>query len=336
MGFHYVQLFVCGGMMKKILFIATGGTIACADSAEGLAPKVSARGLLDALPELSGLCAVEAVEPLALDSTDMRPSDWVGLARTVQDAYGDYDGFVISHGTDTLAYGAAALSCLIRHSAKPIVMTGSQKPFSETGSDAPRNLLDAFGTACETASGVMVTFGGRIISGQSAVKVHTKELDAFRSVNAPQLGTAENGSIIWHEPHFEDGAPVFFSRLDSSVMLIKMTPAMPPQLLEFAAEHCRALVIECFGMGGIPDYGAAEYESGLARLAMAGVQVIAATQVWRGGCDLSVYEVGRRMQKYGVIEAGGMTSELAVMKAMWALAYSAGSEDFRELFCRGI
>lgn len=322
--------------MKKILFVATGGTIACADTAEGLAPRFSAESLLDAVPEIGELCSVEAVQPFSLDSTDMRPTDWVSLAGVIQRAYSDYDGFVIAHGTDTLAYGAAALSCLIQHSAKPIVMTGSQKPLMERNSDAARNLVDAFGTACDEASGVMVVFGGRIIGGQSAVKVHTTEFDAFRSINAPQLGTAENGAVTWHEPHYEDGAPVFFSRLDSAAMLIKMTPAMPPQLLEFAAEHCRALIIESFGMGGMPDYGEAEYESRLGQLAMAGVQVIVTTQVQRGGCDLSVYEVGRRLQKYGVIEAGSMTSEFALIKAMWALAYSADSSDFRELFCRSI
>lgn len=336
MVFPCVQPLVCGGKMKKILFVATGGTIACADTAEGLAPRFSAESLLSAVPQIGGLCRVEAVQPFALDSTDMRPSSWVQLAGTIQNAYNDYDGFVIAHGTDTLAYGAAALSCLIQHSAKPIVLTGSQNPLAQVGSDAPRNLLDAFKTACCEASGVMVVFGGRIISGQSAVKVHTTEFDAFRSINAPQLGTAENGRITWHEPHFEEGAPVFFSRLDSAVMLIKMTPAMPPQLLEFAAEHCRAVIIECFGMGGMPDYGAAEYESRLGTLAMSGVQVIITTQVQQGGCDLAVYEVGRRIQKYGVLEAGGMTSEFALMKAMWALAYSADSSDFSELFCRSI
>lgn len=322
--------------MKKILFVATGGTIACAGTAEGLAPRFSAESLLDAVPKIGELCEVDAVQPFSLDSTDMRPSDWVSLAGVIQRAYSDYDGFVIAHGTDTLAYGAAALSCLIQHSAKPIVMTGSQKPLMERNSDAARNLVDAFGAACEEASGVMVVFGGRIIGGQSAVKVHTTDFDAFRSINAPQLGTAENGAVTWHESHYEDGAPVFFSRLDSAAMLLKMTPAMPPQLLEFAAEHCRALIIESFGMGGMPDYGEAEYESRLGQLAISGVQVIVTTQVQQGCCDLSVYEVGRRLRKYGVIEAGGMTSEFALIKAMWALAYSADSSDFRELFCRSI
>ncbi|MGN0650495.1 MAG: asparaginase [Oscillospiraceae bacterium] len=322
--------------MKKILFIATGGTIACADTAEGLSPRVSAQSLLDAVPEIGKLCSVDAVQPFSLDSTDLRPSDWAALAGEIHRAYGDYDGFVIAHGTDTMAYGAAALSCLIQRSTKPIVLTGSQKPLTDSDSDAARNLRDAFGVACDETSGVMVVFGGRIIGGQSAVKVHTTDFDAFRSINAPQLGTVSNGVITWHEPHCEDGAPVFFTRLDSSAMLIKLTPAMPPQLLEFAAEHCRALIIECFGMGGIPDYGAAEYESRIGNLAMAGVQVIVTTQVQRGGCGLEVYEVGRRLQKYGVIEAGTMTSEFALMKAMWALAYSADSNDFRELFCREI
>lgn len=320
--------------MKKILFIATGGTIACTAEQGGLTPKISAGELLSAVPALNGMCEIEAIQPFSLDSTDMRPSNWVRLAQEIKEHYSDFDGFVIAHGTDTLAYAAAALSCLIRNSPKPIVITGSQKPLAQNGSDAPRNLLDAFAVACSECSGVMAVFGGRIIRGSSAVKIHTTDFDAFRSINAPQLGTIDGGAVNWLEPHFSEGAPVFFSRLDSAVALIKLTPAMPPELLDFAAEHCRVLVLEGFGMGGIPDYGGAEYESRLGRLVMAGVQIIAATQVICGGSNLSVYGVGARLKKFGVIEAGGMTTEFAVMKAMWALAYSTGSEDFRELFCR--
>lgn len=323
--------------MKKILFIATGGTIACEETAAGLAPEISAAQLLAVLPKLDGLCEISTTQLFNLDSTNMSPHEWTELAVEIQRNYSDYDGFVISHGTDTLAYAAAALSCLIQSSAKPIILTGSQLPMGADGSDAPRNLYDAFLTACSGLCGIAVVFNGHIIDGRCAKKVHTRAFDAFRSMGREDIGTVKDGCVTLLEEQDADVAPIFFNRMDSAVSVVKLIPGLDPAILDFAAQSGRAVIIEGFGTGGIPDYGSREFEQKIAELTLSGVIVIMTTQVPEGGCDMSLYEVGREVQKkYRIIEAKRMTTELAVMKAMWALAFAYSAEDFKALFEREI
>ncbi len=323
--------------MKKILFIATGGTIACAKTEKGLTPEMNGKELLNSIPDLSGKCEVAAIQLFNLDSTNMSPKEWTELAVEIQRNYENYDGFVVAHGTDTLAYGAAALSCLIQNSGKPIVITGSQLPMGEENSDAPKNLYDAFLTACSELCGVAVVFCGRIIDGRVAKKINTRNFDAFHSMGTEDIGKIDNEEVTLFKEFDRDTAPVFFNRMDTAVSLIKLIPALDPTILDFAAEKSRVLIIEGFGTGGFPDYGSKAFELKIAELVMNGVIVIMHTQVLEGGCDMSLYKVGRDVCKlYGIIEAKKMTTEMAVMKAMWALAYSYNREDLEELFLREV
>ncbi len=323
--------------MKRILFIGTGGTIACESTENGLTPEASCNELLRAVPELQNICEVNAVQLFNLDSTNMSPTEWIRLAAEIQRAYDDYDGFVVAHGTDTLAYCAASLSCLIQCSRKPIAVTGSQFPMGAENSDAPRNLLDAFRAACSELCGVAVVFCGRIIDGLHAKKIHTRSFDAFHSIDADDIGRIEDGKITLYKVFDKDTAPIFFNRLQPSVVLITLTPALDPCILDFAAEKAQVLIIDGFGTGGLPDYGNKAFEAKIAELVMNGVIIIMHTQVLEGGCDMSLYEVGRNAcKRYGIIEAKKMTAECAVIKAMWALAYSYGREDFEGLFLRKI
>ena len=261
------------------------------------------------------------------------------MAELISARYSEYDGFVIAHGTDNLAYGAAALSCMIQGSGKPIVLTGSQQPMGAEDTDAKRNLYDAFCVAEDgSLGGVVVVFGGRIIDGRSAAKVHTWRYDAFCSINREQLGTVENGAVTLGDGAAEftshGGAPLFLCRMDTAVGLVKLVPAMSPAALDYAAEHCRVLIIEGYGMGGIPNSPESGIAERLRELILGGVIVVMTTQVREGGCDTSHYEVGQAAQACGVISAGQMTSEYAVMRAMWALAYANSTEDFKALFLR--
>lgn len=316
--------------MKKLLLIATGGTIASGDSGGGLTPEVSAEKLLSGV-KLTDV-EVHAVQPFALDSTNLTPQHWTEAAKLIRDNWQDYDGFVITHGTDTMAYGAAALSCLIQDAGKPIVMTGSQLPMSDPDTDARRNLSDAFLCAERGRAGVWVCFCGRVIAGNAARKVHTRDFDAFRGFTPEDEFTVED--FLTEEPP-EDCCTVFYNRLDSSAAVLKLTPGISAEMVREMGTHVRALIIEGFGMGGVPDYGNGELLQALLELTACGVRVIMTTQVFQGGCDLSVYEVGRSAQQAGIIAAEGMTTEYAVMRAMWALAYSYSAEDFRELFLGG-
>ena len=142
--------------MKKILFLATGGTIASRPSAAGgLAPAITSQELLSFVPELAQLCQIDAVQLCSLDSTNVGPEQWLSMVVTIRDAYDRYDGFVIAHGTDTMSYTAAALSYLIQNSAKPVVLTGSQKSIYNRDTDARNNLYRAFLYACGAQKGTL-------------------------------------------------------------------------------------------------------------------------------------------------------------------------------------
>lgn len=313
--------------MKKLMFIATGGTIASGDSGGGLTPEVSAEELLSGIRVTDA--EVHAVQPFALDSTNLTPQHWTELAALIRDCWQDYDGFVVTHGTDTMAYGAAALSCLIQDAGKPIILTGSQLPMGDPDTDARRNLTDAFLCAQRGRAGVWVSFCGRVIAGNAARKVHTRDFDAFRGFTPEDEFTTE-GFLTDAAP--DEVCTAFYNRLDPSVAVLKLTPGISAEMVREMGTFVRALVIEGFGMGGVPDYGDSGLAQALLELSACGVRVIMTTQVFQGGCDLSVYEVGQSAQRAGAIPAEGMTTEYAVMRAMWALANSYDLENFRWLF----
>ncbi len=313
--------------MKKLMFIATGGTIASGDSGGGLTPEASAEELLSGIRVTDA--EVHAVQPFALDSTNLTPQHWTELAVLIRDCWQDYDGFVVTHGTDTMAYGAAALSCLIQDAGKPIILTGSQLPMSDPDTDARRNLTDAFLCAQRGRAGVWVSFCGRVIAGNAARKVHTRDFDAFRGFTPEDEFTTE-GFLTDAAP--DEVCTAFYNRLDPSVAVLKLTPGISAEMVREMGTFVRALVIEGFGMGGVPDYGDSGLAQALLELSACGVRVIMTTQVFQGGCDLSVYEVGQSAQRAGAIPAEGMTTEYAVMRAMWALANSYDLENFRWLF----
>ena len=156
--------------MKKILLIATGGTIASHSGAEGLIPKMAAEELLKSVPEVFDFCQPSAIQIYNIDSTNVTPDHWIRLATTIKENYDAYDGFVVCHGTDTMAYTAAALSYLIQNSKKPIVLTGSQKPIGEDNTDGKINLYSSFVYAAdERSQGVVIVFDGKVIAGKGVI-----------------------------------------------------------------------------------------------------------------------------------------------------------------------
>ena len=191
--------------MKNILMIGTGGTIASGQTAEGLAPELDPLQLLRDTPRVAQLCRVDCLQLYSLDSTNIRPCHWLGLARAIRERYDRYDGFVISHGTDTMAYTAAALSYLIQDCPKPIVLTGAQKPIWYDGTDSKRNLTDAFLYACRGCGGVQIVFNGKVILGTRARKTCSKSFQAFSSVNYPDLAVLQDERLLHHIPAVQEG-----------------------------------------------------------------------------------------------------------------------------------
>lgn len=315
---------------KRILFIGTGGTIASELSGGSLSPALGAAQLLHLVPEVFRLCDPDAVQLFELDSTDICPEHWLRIAETIIDAYDRYDGFVIAHGTDTMAYTASALSYLIQNSSKPIVLTGAQKPIGFETTDSKQNLADSFLCAASGMAGVLVVFGGQVLLGTRARKTRSKSFSAFSSPNYPPLATIQNGRLTrFFDP--TEGDPHFYHALDSSVGLLKLTPGTDVELLDFMLERYHALVIESFGVGGLPNREG-RFRAAIRRATEAGKLVALTTQVPSEGTDLSVYEVGSGLTDMGVLEAFDMTPEACFTKLMWLLACASDTESRRRLF----
>ena len=312
--------------MKSILVIATGGTIASAEEGSGLAPALTGEQLVTFVPEVAQVCRVEVSQVMNVDSTNMRPQGWLAIAAEVRRRYDDFDGFAVLHGTDTLAYTAAGLSYLVQGSPKPVVLTGSQLPMGDPGTDGKRNLLDAVRVACDdAAAGVMVVFGGKVILGTAARKVRTRSFEAFDSLNVPDLGYVRDGRVEWADGAEAGGAASgvrFYDALNPRVAVLKITPGMDALVIDALRSVCDALVVEAFGLGGIPEY------DGITKTLLAwvdaGKTLVMTTQCPYEGADLSVYEVGRAFcDRPGVLMGGSATTEALLAKTMWALAQAA-------------
>lgn len=329
--------------MKNILLIATGGTIASAEDGHGLAPALTGAELAQHVPQIADVCRFDAVQAMNIDSTNMRPADWVRIAGEIRRAYDAYDGFVVLHGTDTMAYTAAALSYLVQGSPKPIVLTGSQQPMTYPFTDAKLNLYQSLLFAADDRScDVSIVFGGKVIAGTRARKQRTMSFNAFASVNFPEVALIRNNRVARvADAAVRGGAPAgaasagprFSERLCERVQVLKLTPGMDPGVFGLLKGGCDAIILETFGIGGIPDHSG--YRRAIFDWVDSGRALVLTTQVPEEGCDMGVYEVGRAYAEHGGILMGGdMTTEALVAKTMWALGQTKDPGTVRELFYR--
>ena len=317
--------------MKKILLLATGGTIACRPNEQGgLAPAITPRELLDFVPELAEICQIETLQLYNLDSTNVGPEHWVGMTQAVRENYEKYDGFVITHGTDTMAYTASALSYMIQNTSKPIVLTGSQKSIYNRDTDARNTLLRAFSYAsADGAWGVQIVFDNKVILGTRARKVRSKSFDAFSSIDYPETAVFRDSRLIFFMPKPTDLPPVqFYTKLDPAVFVLRLVPGIRAEIFQFLKPMFRAIVIEGFGVGGLPDSHDSAMLKAVTDWTASGRIAVFSTQVQHEGSDLGIYEVGRLAKELpGVLEAHDMTPEASVTKLMWVL----GQTDDRAL-----
>lgn len=319
--------------MKQVLLIGTGGTIASELGENGLKPELTSDQLLKYIPDISEYCQVDCVQVCSLDSTNIRPEHWGLIAAVIKDNYASYDGFVVAHGTDTMAYTAAGLSYLIQGSKKPIVLTGAQKPIGFETTDSKTNLRDAFTVASSDIAGVMIVFSGKVIAGTRARKTHSKRFSAFSSINYPVLGYVRDGRLVAFIKPEGGENPVFYDGVDSRVALLKLIPGMDCRIAEYMLDNNDALIIESFGVGGLPSYEEGDYYEVIKRGLDAGKVVIMTTQVENEGSDMGVYSVGKRLKKsLPILEAYDMTTEAVTAKIMWILGQTKDRTRVEELF----
>jgi L-asparaginase len=320
--------------MKKILLIATGGTIASQSSEHGLAPALGSEELLSYVPEIKNFCKVDTVQIFNIDSTNVTPEHWLKIAQTIRENYERYDGFVVCHGTDTMAYSAAAISYLVQNSPKPIVFTGSQKPIDREDTDARINLRDSFLYATsEYASDTVIVFQGKVIVGTRAKKIRTKSFNAFESVDFPNLADIRDGRVIQYIKTPKSENVKFYDKLDTRVGLLSLTPGMKGEILDAYFRLNDAVVLSGYGAGGVPEgdyYGFYEViESWKGK----GKTLAVTTQVQHEGSDMSVYKVGKGLkERFDVLEGFAMTYEGIITKLMWILGQTRDAEEIKKMF----
>lgn len=320
--------------MKKILMIATGGTIASKRTDTGLAPLLSSREVLQFVPDVQKFCQVDALQLLNLDSTNLWPDHWLKIAEAIEARYEEYDGFVVCHGTDTMAYTAAALSYLIQNSHKPIVITGAQKPIDLEITDAKTNLSDSFLYASsKDAAGVHIVFDGKVILGTRARKTRSKSYNAFSSINYPCPANILDGRVISYIPQIPKGPARFYHELNPKVALLKLIPGLKPDVLSYLLAQNDGVIIESYGVGGVPSNEYCDYKGVIEQGASQGKCIVMTTQVPAEGSDMAVYQVGHHIKKaYDIIEAYDMTTEAVVTKLMWILAQTKDLQRAERMF----
>lgn len=321
--------------------IGTGGTIASLKTEDGLAPGLSLDDILSYIPAIKDICEVDTVQVCNLDSTNVTAKHWKLIVETIEQNYRKYDGFVVCHGTDTLAYTAAALSYMIQDSAKPIVVTGAQKPINLDVTDGKTNLLDSFIYASDDDSwNVNIVFGGKVIAGTRAKKENAKSYNAFASINYPYRAVIQDGRLIryLYQPKPSEEAVKFSYNMVESVCVLKLTPGISPDIIHFLFEHHRCLIIESFGVGGVPNYLVDALREEIENGKDQGKFAVVTTQVANEGSDMTVYEVGKKIkQELGLIESYDMTLEATITKLMWIMGQNISSyEEMKKLFYKRI
>ena len=309
--------------MKKILLIATGGTIASRETAHGLRPALSGEDMRTAIGAADA--AIEVIDLLSLDSTNIAPAHWQMIARRVADVRTDYDGFIITHGTDTMAYTAAALYYMLENIDRPVVLTGSQRPLGRDGSDAEQNLRLAYEAACSDFAGVCVAFGGRLIHGNTAKKMYSLADDAFRSI-----GRAE---VDLSAPSAPSTPFRLHDALDERVAVIRLYPGMKPITIDaHIASGYRGIILEGYGCGSVPGDDAEEsFLPSLDRARTRACTVVLTTQCIYDGADLSHYEVGVCAAQLGALAGGSLPIEALYARLMQRLAETPEGETVKSL-----
>ena len=306
---------------KKICLIATGGMIASVETPEGMKPLLDGKELLAKVPELESLGVIDIVELMQLDSTNIQPKDWIQMAQAIEERYADYDGFIITHGTDTMAHSAAALYYMLENLQKPVIFTGSQLSLVEEGSDAPANLLLAMYGAVSSVPGVYLAFHNKLMQGNAAKKLCTENFDGFYSINVPDVAVLEDGKIKWNissdfiEPEKE---LKINTAIDTHVAVFEVFPGFNTDIIRMAVDSgCKGIVLKGYGAGNVPsEESGNSFLPAIDYAVEKGVKVVLTTQCIYDGTDLERYEVGASALRHGVISGGDLTVEAILAKLM--------------------
>lgn len=326
---------------KRVYIAYTGGTIGMArrdDGSYAPAPGYLER-LMAELPELRDPRAPEyriAEYPVLRDSATMTPRDWTAIAEDIAAHYAAFDGFVVLHGTDTMAYTASALSFMLRGLGKPVLLTGAQIPLCEVRSDGRENLITALLIAAhEAIPEVCLSFGSRLLRGCRAVKVNAGGLEAFDSPNFPALaqigiGIEVDRRLVRPPPSPDTPLGVQPISPDVRVGALRLFPGIAAEMVAAVLRPLQGLVLETYGAGNGPADDAA-LVGALAEAGARGVVIVSCTQCLRGRVDPSAYATGAALARAGVVGGHDLTAEAALTKLAYLLSAGHGPAEVRAL-----
>ncbi|MGE5528187.1 MAG: asparaginase [Patescibacteria group bacterium] len=326
----------------RILIAYTGGTIGMKRTPQGYRPVPGCLpDLLARNPRFHAAdlpdYEIRECEPL-LDSANMTPEDWVRIARIIQAYYRDYDGFLVLHGTDTMAFTAAALSFMLEGLGKPVILTGAQLPLEETRNDAEENLLTSLLILDQFHArlpGVYLYFANQLLRGTRATKIDAGGFAAFASPKFPPVGTAGINIVInWGlvpPPPAMSGAPAVVEMGEATIAAIRLFPGLKAEYLEnILAPPVQGIVLECYGAGNAPDRNKPFLEA-LRAAADRGVVIVDVPQPLYGSANLEIYATGRVLLEAGVVSGLDMTAEAALTKLFYLFKKGYSPAEVRRL-----
>lgn len=329
----------------SVLLIYTGGTIGMKeDPRNGALKPFDFSGIMEEVPELRKFAVTVdsyTFTPL-IDSSDVEPSLWQALAELIRDRYDRYDGFVILHGTDTMAYSASALSFMLDHLGKPVIFTGSQLPIGRPRTDGKENLISAVEIATAKAPDgralvpeVCICFNSRLLRGNRSVKVNATGFDAFSSPNFPPLATAgisiKYNTRLIHQPSDPDRPLAIHTVLDTRVSVLKVHPGITEQAVRdiLLGTGTRAVILETYGSGNA--ISKPWFLSIIREAVGMGKILVNVTQCLSGDVDMDIYATGRALKDAGVVSGHDSTTESALGKLFYLMGEHGCNDDVKAL-----